>query len=165
MPILFCHGLESGPHGRKYHALVEAGFDVVAPDCRNRDLAARVDVIREAIVRAERPPLVVGSSFGGIAALAASILATDQGVEIPGLVLCAPALRLRQPPVDTMSLRCPAPTVIVHGTRDEVIPIDHSRDFAARHGARLIETDDDHRLAGSLDTIVSAVRDLLSSDR
>ena len=40
--VLFCHGLESAPHGRKYHALKEAGLDVRAPDFQGLNLAARV---------------------------------------------------------------------------------------------------------------------------
>ena len=107
------------------------------------------------------PPLLVGSSFGGIAGLVAAILAVDGGAVLPGLVLCAPAL-VRPPPAGTVTaLRCPAPTVIIHGTRDEVIPVEVSRRFAREHGARLCEVDDDHRLAGpGLDAILTAVREL-----
>ena len=42
MPVIFCHGLEGGPHGSKYQALVAAGLEVVAPDFQGQDLAARV---------------------------------------------------------------------------------------------------------------------------
>ena len=46
------------------------------------------------------------------------------------------------------------PTLIIHGTRDEVVPIAHSRTFAAdkRH-VRLVEVDDDHELITSLPQI------------
>ncbi len=48
----------------------------------------------------------------------------------------------------------PCPTVIIHGRRDEVVPIESSRHYAAtRFHVRLIEVDDDHGLAASLDTI------------
>jgi predicted alpha/beta hydrolase family esterase len=162
--LLFCHGLESGPHGRKYHALVDAGFEVEAPDCRGEDLAARVTRLHRAIVDAAEPPLVVGSSFGGIAGLLAALLAARAGVRIPGLVLCAPALQIPRPPSVDVELACPSPTIIVHGLGDEVIPIDVSRQFARTHGADLIEVDDDHGLAGSLGEIVAAVRRLLEND-
>lgn len=39
------------------------------------------------------------------------------------------------------------PTLIVHGVRDEVVPVEVSRRYAAAHvGVRLIEVDDEHRL-------------------
>lgn len=48
------------------------------------------------------------------------------------------------------------PTVIVHGTRDEAVPVEHSRAFAAgqRH-VRLVEVDDIHELVGSLPRILA----------
>lgn len=159
MKLLFCHGLESGPHGRKYHALVKAGHEVLSPDCRGENLAARVRRIVAAIVAARSPHLIVGSSFGGIAGLLAAIEVKRAGLTVPGLVLCAPALQIRQPPADTTCLFCPARTTIVHGRHDEVIPIETSRSFARDHGARLVEVDDDHTLARSLDVILHAVQE------
>ncbi|MFW5920605.1 MAG: YqiA/YcfP family alpha/beta fold hydrolase [Polyangiales bacterium] len=48
----------------------------------------------------------------------------------------------------------PCPTRIIHGTRDETVPIDGSRRYAQRHdGAELVEVDDDHALMASLDRI------------
>jgi pimeloyl-ACP methyl ester carboxylesterase len=49
----------------------------------------------------------------------------------------------------------PCPTLIVHGTRDETVPVENSRRYAAsRPSVRLVEVDDDHALIGSLDLIV-----------
>lgn len=166
MKILFAHGLESGPVGRKSSALVDAGYDLHAPDCRGLQLAQRIPRLLEAIVEMAPTPLLVGSSFGGIAGLVAAIMAADGGVVVPGLVLCAPAL-MRVPPPDTVdALRCPAPTVVIHGTRDKVIPIEVSRSFAREHGAELREVDDDHSLAGpGLEAILAAVAEYAASDR
>jgi pimeloyl-ACP methyl ester carboxylesterase len=48
----------------------------------------------------------------------------------------------------------PCPTLILHGTRDEIVSVQSSRDYARRHaGVRLIELDDDHSLAASYDRI------------
>jgi uncharacterized protein (DUF2237 family) len=57
----------------------------------------------------------------------------------------------------------PAPTVIVHGWRDEVVPVAVSRDYAAaRPGrVRLVEVDDDHALLASLDLIEQESRRLV----
>jgi len=162
MDVIFCHGLETGPHGRKYHALHDAGLDIIAPDYLDLNLAARVDALVPVLEAADHP-VVVGSSYGGITALCASIRVTEAGHPITGLVLCAPALGRTEPPADTMRLYPPVPTVIIHGTGDDVVPIDVSRAFAATHpdGVRLIEVDDEHRLAQSLDRIVAETRAFL----
>lgn len=48
----------------------------------------------------------------------------------------------------------PCETLIVHGTRDEVVPIESSRRYAGEHArVRLIEVDDDHALTASADLI------------
>ncbi|MCB9742556.1 MAG: alpha/beta fold hydrolase [Alphaproteobacteria bacterium] len=48
----------------------------------------------------------------------------------------------------------PCPTLILHGRRDEVVPIEGSRRYAAERGqVRLIELDDDHGLADSVERI------------
>ena len=48
------------------------------------------------------------------------------------------------------------PTLILHGRNDEVVPIDHSRQFAAtRPHVRLVELDDDHLLMQSLPRVLA----------
>ena len=158
MPILFCHGLEGGPTGRKVLALRDAGLDVLAPDGRGLDLSERAAALLAALLRAPTPLVVVGSSFGGLAGLLAAQAAAARGVRIPALVLLAPALHLPLPP-GAPPLRPPAPTAVLHGRRDPIIPIDVSRAFAAAHGADLREVDDDHALARSLPEIVALVRE------
>jgi pimeloyl-ACP methyl ester carboxylesterase len=138
-------------------ALEAAGFDVIAPDCRGKNLAERVEIVTELL--REHRPLVVGSSYGGITAVLA---AERAGVDLPGLVLCAPALERAEAPNEAPEkLKAPCPTVIIHGVHDDVIPLDVSKRFAARTGAKLIEVDDGHRLSESVDTIVNAVRGLI----
>lgn len=57
-------------------------------------------------------------------------------------------------------VRCP--TRILHGTRDEVVPIDFSRRYAAeRDHVTLVELDDDHLLHDSIETIGDELVDLL----
>ena len=54
-----------------------------------------------------------------------------------------------------MRLEPAARTIVVHGTRDEVVPIVASRTFAnGREDVTLLEVDDDHSLAGSIEVIV-----------
>jgi pimeloyl-ACP methyl ester carboxylesterase len=154
MDVIFCHGLESAPHGRKYHALKAAGLPVRAPDFQGLDLAARVAALEPILAAAAEPPVLVGSSYGGITAVCAAL---RSGAPLAGLVLCAPALARAEPPADSMELCAPCPTIVIHGTRDQVIPIQVSRDFAAGNDrVTLVEVDDDHALADSLDFIVGA---------
>lgn len=56
--------------------------------------------------------------------------------------------------------RCPA--LVVHGLRDDSVPVALSREFAAgRASARLIELDDDHQLVASTEFIVREAQSLL----
>lgn len=122
------------------------------------NLQARVDKLTP-LLRGADAPLVVGSSYGGITALCSAILHTEVGGSLTGLVLCAPALARAEPPATDMELYAPVRTVIIHGTGDDVVPIEVSRRFAAgESNVELIEVDDGHRLAGSRDLIVDAVR-------
>jgi pimeloyl-ACP methyl ester carboxylesterase len=48
------------------------------------------------------------------------------------------------------------PTLIIHGSRDETVPIDHARRFAAgRANVEMIELDDGHELIASLPRILA----------
>jgi alpha-beta hydrolase superfamily lysophospholipase len=50
------------------------------------------------------------------------------------------------------------PTLIVHGTRDEVVSFDRSRDFAKnRPNVRLVPVDDGHDLGASIETITHEI--------
>jgi pimeloyl-ACP methyl ester carboxylesterase len=163
MQIIFCHGLESHPHGRKYEYLVGAGLDVISPDFRGLDLAARVAKL-EPILEQAGEPLVIGSSYGGATAICAAMHHRARGGKLSGLILCAPALGLREPPIEDLELEAPAPTIILHGTRDDVVPIAGSRELAARDAnVKLIELDDIHELSGSLPELLGAVIAFLES--
>jgi uncharacterized protein len=48
------------------------------------------------------------------------------------------------------------PTLIMHGTRDDTVPITHSRMFAVgRNNVRLVELDDGHELVASLPALLA----------
>jgi len=56
----------------------------------------------------------------------------------------------------------PCPTRIVHGLRDEVVPIEASREYAAsRSHVTLVEVDDDHALTASIDRVEREVVEFL----
>ena len=55
------------------------------------------------------------------------------------------------------------PTLIMHGTRDDSVPIEHSRRFAAdRANVELIELDDGHELAASLPRLLAETERFLT---
>lgn len=164
MSVLFCHGLESSPHGRKVQALRAAGLEVIAPDFQGQNLAARVATLLP-VLREQPDALVVGSSYGGITALCAAILHTEAGgAPLRGLLLCAPALGRFEAPAETMRLYPPCPTVLVHGRRDAIVPPGVSEAFVAEHPqVRLELVDDEHALNGSLDRIIALTRELLAA--
>lgn len=56
------------------------------------------------------------------------------------------------------------PTLIFHGTADDTVPIDNSRDFVAAHPhAQLVELDSDHELVNVLDDITAQALPFLLS--
>ncbi len=149
MKILFLHGLESGPHGSKYQALKKVFGDVLAPDCSGvQDEKERLHIIQQEIKNSEEPFLVVGSSMGGLMAL---LLQKENPLHIAGMVLCAPAIH--RPAATDLNLNDLPPTIVIHGTQDDIVPVEASQPF----GDRLITVDDDHRLANSMEEILRAV--------
>lgn len=56
------------------------------------------------------------------------------------------------------------PTLIIHGTRDDLVPIGIARSFASTHRdrIRLVELDDDHLLAQSMPTMVPLISDFFN---
>lgn len=153
--VLFLHGLESGPHGSKYRALVEEFGEVLAPDCEGvYDVGARYDLVEKA-TRGKRDLLVVGSSFGG---LMASLLASKHPERVAGYVLMAPALHNKWPEAVAKVDKVPEHAVIIHGLDDDVVPVGASRKFAAKYKVRLLEVADDHRLKKHADLMVRVAR-------
>jgi pimeloyl-ACP methyl ester carboxylesterase len=157
--VVFCHGLESGPVGTKSAALIEAGFDVVAPDFRGENLATRIGHLLKVLAETNHEVVLVGSSYGGAAALVAT--AANPG-RVKALVLCAPALAHEE-----LKGEAPAPkvpTVIIHGADDSVVPAAVSLSYYLKNPhVSLNMVPDGHRLGSpaSLDLLVATVEGLL----
>lgn len=63
---------------------------------------------------------------------------------------------------DDHQIRRPVPTLILHGGRDEVVPIEASRQFAAeRAWVKLVELDDDHALGNTQLEIWRSIQGIL----
>jgi hypothetical protein len=142
--VLFIHGLESGPQGTKAQLLGEH-FEALTPAMETSRFEACVRQQAEAI-RRFRPDLVIGSSFGGGVAVALLQRGLWRG---PTLLLAAAVREQGLPSRLPEGVR----VWLVHGRRDDLVPLASSRGLA-RSGTpalvRLIEVDDDHRLSASL---------------
>lgn len=144
--ICFSHGKESGPWGSKISAMADLardrGLQVESLDYRGMDdPAARVAKLVGHCRSLQRPLVLVGSSMGGHVAAAAATELPD----VRGLFLIAPAFYM--PGYEALT---PAPRAaritIVHGWRDDVVPVDNSIRFARECRAGLHLIDGDHRL-------------------
>src|SRR5690349_15881906 len=143
--IIFSHGQDGEPWGTKIVAMAEAAravrYRVESVDYRGiGDPAMRVTKLREFCGQQKIPPVLVGSSLGGHVATAVS---TD--VRARGLFLLAPAFYM--PGYEQFTPKPAAcPITIVHGWRDDIVPIDNSIRYAREYRATLHAIDSDHRM-------------------
>jgi alpha/beta superfamily hydrolase len=88
--------------------------------------------------------VLAGSSLGGYVAVAAASLLHARGV-----FMLAPALLMEGlPPLRPRLLDCP--TTIVHGWRDDIVPLEQSITFAREYRATVHLLDTDHRMYDQL---------------
>ncbi|NHA13418.1 alpha/beta fold hydrolase [Thioalkalivibrio sp. XN279] len=144
--VCFSHGKESGPWGSKISAMADLardrGLEVESIDYRGMDdPAARVAKLVAHCQPLQKPLVLVGSSMGGHVAAAASA----QLPAVRGLFLIAPAFYMPGYEALTPTPRA-ARITIVHGWRDDVVPVDNSIRFAREQRAGLHLIDGDHRL-------------------
>lgn len=149
--MIFLHGLES--NSQTYKAGVIRGHfpQLFVPDFSG-PLAERMRALYPLLER-KSDWTIIGSSFGG---LMGAIFTCEHPDQVRKLVLMAPALMLpefdpfvRRPPVEV-------PTLVIHGTRDDIVPLEEVRGIAQKVFANLAYqiVDDDHRLhkaTGALD--------------
>jgi alpha-beta hydrolase superfamily lysophospholipase len=160
--VVFSHGKESGPWGAKITAMAavvrDLGLGVESVDYRGiDDPAQRVEKLVAAGRECPRPVVLVGSSMGGhVSAAAAGRL------EAAALFLLAPAFYMpgleQYTPQDVT-----APTAIVHGWHDDIVPVGHSIRWAKEHRATLHILDSNHRLEDQIGAICVLLRNFLTA--
>jgi pimeloyl-ACP methyl ester carboxylesterase len=143
--VVFSHGKDSSPYSRKILALAETarreGYEVVSPDYRGIDSPKeRLTKLVDSCKDIQGDLVLVGSSLGGYISLAAA-----PTLHAHGVFLMAPAIYFDQlPPLRDRSIDCPF--TIVHGWRDDVVPVEDSLRIAREYRATLHIVDSDHLL-------------------
>ncbi|HZF25563.1 MAG TPA: alpha/beta fold hydrolase [Steroidobacteraceae bacterium] len=150
--VVFSHGQGSGPWGEKITAMAEMarseGFEAESVDYQGiDDPNDRVTRLLSFCKDLRGSLVLVGSSLGGHVATAASRL-----LQARGLFLLAPAFYM---PGFEQQTPKPAecPITIVHGWRDDVVPVENSVRYAKQHKATLHILDGDHRLVENIPQI------------
>lgn len=149
--LYFAHGMESGPWGTKISALAGIArarqFRVRSPDySHTRDPDTRVRQLLQEHPVASGRLVLVGSSMGAyVSAVASGSLRPD------GLFLIAPAVYMPGYEADPM---VQARLIeVVHGWRDDVVPVANAVRFAHTHRASLHVLDGGHSLTERLPAI------------
>ena len=157
--VVFAHGKESGPWGTKITHLAnvarQRGFDVISPDySHTHDPQARVEHLQALAPSARHNLVLVGSSMGGYVSAQACAALKPQA-----LFLMAPALYFpgwAEEPQDV-----PVLSTVVHGWKDDIVPVERGIDFARRNYSELHLLDSGHTLNDQLDVLAMLLDRLL----
>ncbi len=160
--LIFSHGQESGPWGTKIRAMAQIAKDlqceVESIDYQGiADPAVRVEKLIDSVAHDDQKPILVGSSMGGHVATAAADSVAAMGVFVlaPAYFMAGYEHLTPPPPL--------APLEIVHGWRDDIVPIQNSIRFATACHAKLHLVDGDHRLTDNIDEINYYLRRFIKS--
>lgn len=152
--VCFSHGQESGPWGTKITAMAEPvralGWNVDSIDYRGIESPVdRSDKLVEHCRGVQGDIILVGSSMGGYVAAAASSRVPTRGLFLIAPAFYMPGFEEHTPVPDTPNI------CVVHGWRDDIVPIANSIRWASRYGAELHALDGDHRLTDRLDDVLT----------
>lgn len=141
--IIYLHGLESTSQSGKARQFAQKFPGMLTPDFTGSFEERMAQLLP--ILGDENGWTILGSSFGG---LMGGVFSLEHPSQVRKLVLLAPALML--PPFPTLADRRPVsvPTVVVHGTEDDVVPLGPVRALAEKVFTNLTYyvVQDGHRL-------------------
>lgn len=141
--IIYLHGLESSSQSGKARQFAEILPGMVTPDFTG-SFEERMKQLKPILGR-KKNWVIIGSSFGG---LMGTVFTCEHPTQVQKLILLAPAL-LRDHFGAYLNLEpVSVPTVIVHGTADDVVALEPVREIAEKLFTNLkyITVDDGHRL-------------------
>lgn len=136
--------MESAPWGAKITALAQVathkGFLAESPDFRHtQDFDKRVGHLLSLQPQCSGRLVLAGSSMGGYVAAHACA-----NLRPAGLFLMAPALYFEG--YDSEPQACPAHSTVVHGWKDDIVPVERALRFAQPRAADLHVLDSGHTL-------------------
>ena len=159
--VIFSHGKESGPEGRKINMMrtvaEKLGYTTISIDYRDIvDVSSRVSLLESTLVKQRKNEIIlVGSSIGGYVS---TVVANSKNIS--GLFLLAPALFMKDYPIQDYK-PLSSKVEIVHGWSDDVITYECSVRFAKENNYSLHLLNDDHRLGSSLPIIAKLFKAFL----
>ena len=141
--IIYLHGLESSSQSGKARQFAEKFPGMVTPDFTG-SFEERMKQLKPILGR-RKNWTIIGSSFGG---LMGTVFTCEHPTQVRKLILLAPAL-LRDHFAAYLDLEpVSVPTVLIHGTVDDVVPPEPVREAAEKlfTNLQIITVDDGHRL-------------------
>jgi len=146
---VFIHGLESTSRGTKGAFFHERYPEMILEDFEGSFLQ-RMEKLEELLAK-KTGLILVGSSYGG---LMAAVYACQNQERVRKLILLAPALHL-EPYAPYRNKKLHIPIAIVHGLRDDVVPLPAVRTIAERlfENHTFSAVDDDHSLHDTFATL------------
>ena len=141
--LIYLHGSESDSNSGKARLFREWFPSMLTPDFTG-SFDERMSQLHT-ILADKTDWTLIGSSYGG---LMGTVFTLDHETQVHKLILLAPALTLD--PLASLSDTQPVsvPTIIIHGTADDVVPLEPVRKIAQKLFTNLkyIVVDDGHRL-------------------
>ena len=162
--LIYLHGSESDSNSGKARQFREWFPGMVTPDFKGSfeermiqlipilQTSRRFDsggAVSSENLRDDSQWTIIGSSFGG---LMGTVYTCKNPTRVRKLILLAPAL-LREPFGSFLDVQpASVPVTVIHGTRDDVVPLEAAREVAQALFTNLnyIIVDDDHRLHKTL---------------
>ncbi|MCK6568251.1 MAG: alpha/beta hydrolase [Anaerolineales bacterium] len=141
--IIYLHGSDSNSQSGKARQFAEKFPGMVTPDFTG-EFEERMAQLKKIIGR-KKGWTIIGSSLGG---LMGTVFTCKNPDRVRKLILLAPAL-MKDPFASFLALEpVSVPVVVVHGTADDVVPLDEARAYAEKLFTDLqyIIVDDGHRL-------------------
>ena len=147
--IIYLHGLDSTSQSGKARQFAQKFPGMITPDFTG-SIEERMQQLYP-ILGDKKDWTIIGSSFGG---LMAGIFTLDHPTQVRKLILLAPALML-EPFASHKLTPVSVPTVIVHGTADDVVPLEPVRKLAEKVFTNLTYyvVDDGHRLTKAFEEL------------
>lgn len=141
--IIYLHGSDSSSQSGKARQFAEKFPGMVTPDFTG-EFDERMAQLKTIIGR-KKNWVIIGSSLGG---LMGTVFTCQKPTQVRKLILLAPAL-MKDPFGSYLDFEpVSVPTTVIHGTADDVVPLDEAREYAEKFFTNLkyIVVDDGHRL-------------------